>query len=109
MIDDVKTLKRKNFSSFLYKKVQSPRLLIKIMIITCRKCHQVIGDWNSGEVTKVHNHMLRVMTSLFQTGCHENVIGVIQYQQVHFMLAYGIKGTCCGFTNVFRHLSDSRD
>ena len=33
------------------------------------------------------------MTSLFQHGCHENFILVIQFQWLHFMLDYGIKCT----------------
>ena len=34
---------------------------------------------------------LRVMTGLFQNGGHEQFMLVLQYQQLHFMLAFGIK------------------
>ena len=38
---------------------------------------------------------LKVMTGLFQNGCHEKFILVTQFQQLHFTLDYGIKGTYC--------------
>ena len=52
-------------------------------------------------------HDLSVMTSLFQNVCHENVIWVIQFQELHFMLDYVIKCSWCAFTNIFQNLSEN--
>ena len=45
----------------------------------------------------------------FLHGCHENNV-VVQFQLLHFKLAHDITciGTCCGYINVFKHLSDTR-
>ena len=51
---------------------------------------------------------LRWNTGQFQNGCHENAMFVIQFQKIDYMLTYCIKCTRCGFTKVFRQLSDNR-
>ena len=44
---------------------------------------------------------LEVMTVFFQNVSHENVMLVIQFQQLHFVLDYGIKYRLC----LYQHIS----
>ena len=44
---------------------------------------------------------LRVMTGLFQNGCHKNNILVTQFQQLNLMLDYDMTCTCNAFANIF--------
>ena len=74
----------------------------------------LIHRWVSAEISYYkltgffRCHDLRVMMGLFQNGCHGHFILVIQFQYLHFMLHYGIKCTCCAFTNIFPYLSENR-
>ena len=70
--------------------------VVAVQVTSIWRERYVAGEWASD--------VIRVMTGLFQHGCHDNFIWIIQYVRLS---SYGIKCTCCGSTNVFRHLCDS--
>ena len=46
--------------------------------------------------------------SFFKMAAKKSLFFVIQFQKVHFKLYYGIKCTCCAFTDILQYLSKDR-